>query len=254
LIAILYISRYARRVRQDGRNSYLKEFANDISKEVYVPKEAYGLKHAVILAAFFSAFLLFAYGSKEWKWELPYLGAVLIPVGLLGGLLNKMSPDEMAKTFVKGAQEMMYGGLLIGFASSISVVLTKGNIMHTIIYSLAKPLGLVGPTASAIGMFVVNAIFSVFVPSGSGQAMIVMPIMAPLADLIGITRQVSVLSYQMGNGLTHIMVPTYGILMGCLGIANVPFDKWLRFIVPLALILGVVMIIAMVIAVQINLS
>jgi uncharacterized ion transporter superfamily protein YfcC len=164
-----------------------------------------------------------------------------------------MNPDEMAKTFVKGAQEMMYGGLLIGFASSISVVLTKGNIMHTIIYYLAKPLALAGPMVSAIGMFAVNCIFSVFVPSGSGQAMIVMPIMAPLADLIGITRQVSVLSYQMGNGLTHIMTPTYGILMGCLGIANVPFGRWLRFVVPLALMLGVVMILTLVIAVQIHL-
>jgi uncharacterized ion transporter superfamily protein YfcC len=196
---------------------------------------------------------LFAYGSKEWEWELPYLGAVLIPVGLLAGLFNKMSPDEMAKAFVKGAQEMMYGGLLIGFASSISVVLTKGNIMHTIIYSLAKPLALAGPTTSALGMFFVNAIFSVFIPSGSGQAMIVMPIMAPLADLIGITRQVSILSYQMGSGVTHVMIPTYGILMGCLAIANVPFEKWLKFIVPLALILGIVMIAALVIAVQINL-
>jgi uncharacterized ion transporter superfamily protein YfcC len=83
--------------------------------------------------------------------------------------------------------------------------------------------------------------------------MIVMPIMAPLADLIGITRQVSVLSYQMGNGLTHILVPTYGILMGCVGIANVPFGKWLRFVVPLALMLGVAMTIALVIAVQMNL-
>jgi uncharacterized ion transporter superfamily protein YfcC len=253
LIAIIYISWYARRVRQNSRNSYLNEFSNEISKEGYTPKEAYGLKHAVILAAFFFAFIFFAYGSKEWEWELPYLGAVLIPVGLLGGLFNKMSPDEMAKTFVKGAQEMMYGGLLIGFASSISVVLTKGNIMHTIIFSLAKPLALVGPTASALGMFVVNAIFSFFVPSGSGQAMIVMPIMAPLADLIGITRQVSILSYQMGSGLTHVMIPTYGILMGCLGIANVPFGKWLKFVVPLALILGVIMTVALVIAVQINL-
>ncbi len=187
LIAILYISWYARRVRQDSKNSYLNEFANDISKDGYTPKEAYGLKHVVILVAFFSAFILFAYGSKEWKWGLTHLGAVLIPVGLLGGLLNKMSPDEMAKTFVKGAQGMIYGGLLIGFASAISVVLAQGNIMHTIIYSLAKPLALVGPTASAIGMFIVNAIFNVFVPSGSGQAMIVMPIMAPLADLIGIS-------------------------------------------------------------------
>jgi uncharacterized ion transporter superfamily protein YfcC len=252
-IAVLYISWYARRVRQDSRNSYLKEFADDISREGYSTKEAYGIKHAIVLVAFFSAFIVFAYGSKEWDWELPYLGAVLIPVGLLGGLLNKMSPNEMAKIFVKGAQEMVYGGLLIGFASSISVVLTKGNIMHTIIYSLAKPLALAGPTISALGMYLVNSIFSIFVPSGSGQAMIVMPIMAPLADLIGITRQVSVLSYQMGNGLTHIMVPTYGILMGCLGIANVPFAKWVKFILPLALILGIAMAIALVVAVQINL-
>jgi uncharacterized ion transporter superfamily protein YfcC len=253
LIAVLYISWYAGRVRRDSRNSYLIEFADDIAKEGYSPKEAYGLKHAAVLVAFFSAFIVFAYGSKELSWELPYLGAVLIPVGLLGGLLKKMSPNEMAITFVKGAQEMVYGGLLIGFAGSISVVLTKGNIMHTIIYSLAKPLALVGPSASALGMFFVNSIFSVFVPSGSGQAMIVMPIMAPLADLIGITRQVSVLSYQMGNGLTHIMVPTYGILMGCLGVAKVPFEKWVKFILPLALVLGLVMTVALMVAVQIKL-
>jgi uncharacterized ion transporter superfamily protein YfcC len=253
LTAIGYISWYARRVRQDSRNSYLKEFASDISKEGYTPKEAYGLKHAIILIAFFSAFILFAYGSKQWKWDLPYLGAVMIPVGLLGGLLHKLSPNEIAKTFVKGAQEMIYGGLLIGFASSISVVLTKGNIMHTIINFLAKPLAWLGPTASAIGMYFANSIFSFFVPSGSSQSMIVMPIMAPLADLIGITRQVSILAFQMGAGVTYIMIPTYGILMGCLGIANVPFEKWLKFIIPLVLMLGTAMIVALVIAVQIRL-
>jgi uncharacterized ion transporter superfamily protein YfcC len=99
-----------------------------------------------------------------------------------------------------------------------------------------------------------KALFNFFIPSGSGKAMIVMPIMAPLADLIGLKRQISVLSYQMGDGLTNIMIPTYGIFMGCLGIAQVPFEKWLKFIIPLVMMLAAIMVVALVIAVQVNLD
>ena len=252
-LAIIYVMWYAHRVRSDRNNSVMGgDFKFEDAEEAIQGNETFTFRHLIIVIMFFSAFLLFAYGSKELKWGLNHLGAVLLPVGIISGLLNGKNADQIAASFVKGAQAMVYGGLVIGLASGISVVLEKGNVMHSIIYNLAQPLSHVAPTFSALGMFLVTSVADFFIPSGSGKAVIMMPILAPLADLIGISRQVSVLAYQMGDGISNITIPTYGILMGCLAIARVSFQDWLKWVVPLVGILGAAMIILLVIAVQIN--
>jgi uncharacterized ion transporter superfamily protein YfcC len=160
---------------------------------------------------------------------------MMLAVALISGIVTRTHPDEMAKSFIKGAQRMVYGALVIGFAASITILLTQGDVIHSIIYYLTIPLTKVAPVFSALGMFVANLLFNLVVPSGSGQAMIVMPLMAPMADVVNVSRQIAVSAYQYGDGFSNIIIPTSGVLMAVLGVARVPYEKWLKFVMPLFL-------------------
>jgi uncharacterized ion transporter superfamily protein YfcC len=144
-----------------------------------------------------------------------------------------MHPDDMAKSFIAGCKSMVYGALVIGFAKAITIVLTDGQIIHSIIYYMSLPLVKFGSTVSGILMFYINLIFNFFVPSGSGQAMVVMPLFAPMADVVGVTRQIAVSAYQYGDGFSNTIIPTSGVLMAALGVAKIPYEKWLKFMLPL---------------------
>jgi uncharacterized ion transporter superfamily protein YfcC len=142
--------------------------------------------------------------------------------------------------------------LLIGFARSIALLMEDGQVLHTIVHGLSIPLSAVGPELAAIGMLITQSVLNLFVPSGSGQAYVTMPLMAPLADVVGLTRQTAVLAYQLGDGLMNMVVPTNPVLMGILGLAGIPYDRWFRFIGPLLLKLLAVSAAFMVIAVWID--
>jgi uncharacterized ion transporter superfamily protein YfcC len=165
-----------------------------------------------------------------------------------------MSPDDAAIRFCEGAAELTTTALLIGFARAIQVVLDEGLVVDTIIYGMAQPLQRLGPELAAAGMFGVQSVFNFFIPSGSGQAYVTMPIMAPLGDLVGLTRQVSVLAYQFGDGFTNILVPTNAVLVGILAIARVPYDRWFRFVMPFMFKVWIAGSIALAVAVWIGFS
>jgi uncharacterized ion transporter superfamily protein YfcC len=138
--------------------------------------------------------------------------------------------------------------LMIGFARAIEITLSDGQVLHTIVNGLSQPLVAVGAELSAIGMLFIQSILNFFIPSGSGQAYVTMPIMAPISDIVGVSRQVAVLAYQMGDGFMNMVVPTNAVLMGILGICKIPYDRWFRFIWPLILQLLVMGSITMAIA------
>ena len=163
-----------------------------------------------------------------------------------------MSANETARAFCRGAAEMTTTALLIGFARTIQVVLTDAQVIDTVIHAIAQPLEQVGSSGAAVGMLAVQSVCNFFIPSGSGQAYVTMPIMAPLADLTGVSRQTSVLAYQMGDGFMNMFVPTNALLMGMLGLAKVPYQRWVRFVGPLLLKLAVVAAVALWIAVRIE--
>ncbi len=144
--------------------------------------------------------------------------------------------------------------LLIGFARSIALLLEDGQVLHTIVHGLSVPLSMVGPEIAAVGMLFIQSALNFFIPSGSGQAYVTMPLMAPIADLVGLTRQTAVLAYQFGDGFMNMVVPTNPVLMGILGIAGIPYDRWLRFIWPLMVKLLVAASFILVVAVWINYS
>jgi len=140
----------------------------------------------------------------------------------------------------------------VGFARAISLLLEDGQVLHTIVHGLSVPLQTVGPEIASVGMLFLQTLLNFFIPSGSGQAFATMPIMAPLADVVGVTRQTAVLAFQFGDGFSNMILPTNIVLMAILGFGGVPYDRWVRFVAPLLLKLLVAASVALVIAVLIG--
>ena len=156
--------------------------------------------------------------------------------------------------FLEGYKNLVYGALIIGLAIALLVIMENGQILDKLVNALSQPLSALPPVATAIGMFVMNSVFNFFVPSGSGQAAIMMPIQTPLADMIGITRQVSVLAFQFGDGFSNVLFPTSGPLMASLAVAGVSWIKWAKWFIPLFLIWSAIACVLLTIAVFINLG
>lgn len=234
LVSMFFVMRYTMKIQKDISKSKLGDFNweeyDSDQKEV-----DFKLPQALVLIVLVLGFGIYAYGTYKFKWSLAYLSAMMFLVGILSGIITKMHPDDMAKSFIKGAQRMVYGALVMGFANSIIIILKEGEIIHSIIHYMTIPLKHVAPVFSAVGMFFANLIFNLIVPSGSGQAVIVMPIMAPLSEVVGVTKQVAVSAYQYGDGFSNIIIPTSGVLMAILGLAKIPYEKWVKFITPLFL-------------------
>jgi uncharacterized ion transporter superfamily protein YfcC len=151
----------------------------------------------------------------------------------VAGLLAGMGVSGTSEAFGEGFRQMALAALLIGFAKGISVVLDQGQVLDTIVHGLVTPLTGLPPTASAVAMQGVQALIHVPVPSVSSQAVLTMPILVPASDLLGISRQVTVLAYQYGAGLCEIVTPTNGALMAIIAAAGVPFEKWIKFALPM---------------------
>ena len=148
---------------------------------------------------------------------------------------GRLGASDAAVEFCKGATELTTTALLIGFARSILVLLEDGHVIDTIVHGISLPLQAAGASIAAVGMLVVQTVANFFIPSGSGQAYVTMPIMAPLADLVGVTRQTAVLAFQFGDGFSNMIIPTNALVMGALALGRVPYTVWLRFVGPLML-------------------
>lgn len=209
---------------------------------------------AWIIGLVFATFALFIVGLVQWGWGFNELSAVFLGMGILAGLIGRLGVDGTAKAFVDGFRDMAFAGLLIGFARAIYVVLADGRIVDTLVHALFTPLESLPVGLAAVGMVPVQALIHVPVPSVSGQAVLTMPILVPLSDLLGLSRQVTILAYQYGAGLCELLTPTNGALMAVLATAGVPYDRWIRFVVPLWAALTVLGIGAILLAIAIGLG
>ena len=183
----------------------------------------------VILASF--AYMI--WGVMTQGFFIMELSTVFIAMGILGGLVGRLAPSKMASAFVAGAKDIAFGALVVGIARAILVVMSQGQIVDTVIHALATWVAMLPWAMTAVGMFWVHVIINFFIPSGSGQAAATMPIMTPLADLVNITRQTAVIAFQYGDGFTNQIIPTSAALMGVLGMAKMPYERWVKFIWPL---------------------
>ena len=207
-------------------------------------------KHLFVLLIFVAGVGLFLYGAMFRGWYLEELMAILLGIAVVVAVVSKLHYNLVATTFCRGAAGLTTTALLIGFARTIQVILSEAQVIDTIIYSIAQSINQLPSGVAVLGMLLVQTVCNFFVPSGSGQAFITMPIMAPLADLTGVSRQTAVLAYQFGDGFTNMIVPTNAVLMGILALAQVSYHSWLRFIVPLLGKLYVVAIVALLMAVE----
>lgn len=205
--------------------------------------------HALVLLFVVLMLAVLIWGLTTRGWYLVEMSALFLWMTLGIAIIGRVGPDTTAKTFGVGAAELTMTALLIGFARAIQVILDDGKVIDTIVHGLSVPLQSVGPSLAAVGMFLVQSLVNLFIPSGSGQAYVTMPIMAPLADVVGVSRQVAVLAFQFGDGFTNIVVPTNPVIIGMLAIAGVPYPRWLRFIFPLMIKVWIVGSIALVLAV-----
>lgn len=185
--------------------------------------------HQVILLMVAVTFIIMIYGLSNWDWDYNEMSAIFFVMGLAAGIVGKLGINGTAKAYSEGFAELIFAGIIVGLARSIYLVLEEGQIIDTIIYGLFTPLENLPLALSALGMMVAQSILHIPVPSTSGQAVLTMPLLTPLADLIGMSRQVVILAYQYGAGLMDLVTPSNGGLMAILAAAGVSYKDWITF-------------------------
>ncbi|PYP48724.1 MAG: YfcC family protein, partial [Gemmatimonadetes bacterium] len=181
------------------------------------------------------AFGALVLGVLRAGWGFNEMAALFFVMGVMAGLVGGLGVGGTAEAFVIGFRSMAYAALLIGFARAIYVTLDQGRIVDTIVHGLFTPVAHLPLALAALGMMLVHALVHVPVPSPTGHAVLTLPILVPIADLLGLSRQVTVLAYQYGGGLCELFTPTNGALMAILAAAQVRYEDWLRFALPLLL-------------------
>ncbi|MGL6104615.1 YfcC family protein [Romboutsia sp.] len=252
-VTILYIYRYAKKIQQNPELSATYEEDKVKRKKTDMQQvEEFTKKHKWVLIVFALGIVSLSYGVMKLGFYITELAAIFLIIGVIGGLIGGLKLNEIADEFVNGAKDMVLGAMMVGFATAIMVILTEGNIIDTIIHSMSAMITNLPPALSGVGMFIVQSLTNLFIPSGSGQAAVSMPIMAPIADLAGISRQTAVLAYQFGDGFSNVISPTSGYFMASIAIAGVKWDKWAKWMLPLFLIWMLLGCILITISVYIN--
>ena len=183
------------------------------------------------------------------KWSQKEIASCFFGIMIVCGFISGMSLNEIAKAFIKGCKSMVYAAFIVGVAQAISLILSNGKVLDTIVYAISLPLTKCGSVLGAGLMMLANALINILIPSGSGQATVVMPLFVPVADLVGITRQVCVQAFSFGDGLSNLATPLNGPLVGCLAIAGVGFPKYFKWAIKYILIeIGAAFIITMVLS------
>jgi uncharacterized ion transporter superfamily protein YfcC len=196
------------------------------------PEEHLTGRDGVILGLVVGSFAVMVWGVLTQGWGFNQMSGLFFGMGILAGAVAGMGVAGTADAFARGFRDMALAALLIGFARAIFVVLEDGRIVDTIVHAMVTPLEGLPALASALGMMAAQIAIHFPVPSLSGQAVLTMPVLVPLSDLLGISRQVTVLAFQYGAGVSDLIIPTSGSLMAILALAKVPYEDWIRWVVP----------------------
>jgi uncharacterized ion transporter superfamily protein YfcC len=238
-ILIFYVLRYARKIEKNPEKSPVYQIDKQRVNDHYdaTTPQVFTARRKVIIGLLFGAIILLVVGSNVWRWYINEISAVFLGMGALAALVGGLKASEATKAFVDGARGMLMAALIIALSKGLLVVATDGKIIDTMLHGIASATGDLPAFVSAQMMFLFQGALNFFIPSGSGQAALTMPIMSPLSDILGITRQTAVLCFQLGDGIFNMIIPTSGVTMGVLSIANIPYQKWFRWVLPFTLIL-----------------
>lgn len=255
-IGITVVVLHARKVQRKPELSPTYQLDEELRASAIRAEEAPPLnrRHTLVLLTFLAGMVMLVWGVLNQGWYIFEIAALFVGMGIVMGVVGGLNATQISVAFQEGAKDLVVTALIIGLARGILIVLQDGQVIDTILYSLSSVVDEAGPVVSSYLMFVTQFLINMAVPSGSGQAALTMPLMAPLADLVGVTRQTAVLAFQLGDGLGNTLIPTSAVLMGALSLARIPWVTWAKWILPLQGIQIVVGLIALTIAVLIGYS
>ena len=231
VVTNIYLIQYATRIRKNPTLSPMYELDKD-NEMKNLDINSFGkltIGKILILVALAGALILMVYGSIVHGWDMEELAAVFIGLAVVVGFLSGETPSSMSVIFIDGCKKMLTAALIIGLATTIANVMTAGHIVDTVIYALAGLLSHTPRFLMAPVMYIANTIISFIIVSGSGMASAVIPITAPLGDLLGLTRQTTVLTFNFSDGFSNYILPHSTALMGIISAVNIPYDRWMKF-------------------------
>lgn len=243
-ICIAYVTRYALRVKADPARSVVAAQANR-DRQAFLSggngagNDRLSGTQSVILLLFAATFVALIWGVSSQGWWMAQMGALFLGMAILIGLVGRLGEKRLTSTFVDGARDLLGVALIIGLARGIVVIMQNGLIADTILNAAAQAVSGLPELAFINLMFWIEVAMSFLVPSSSGLAVLSMPIMAPLADFAGVTRDLVVTAYQSASGLVNLITPTSAVVIGALAIGRISYDRWIVFIWPLLLILTI---------------
>ncbi|WP_053405444.1 YfcC family protein [Persicobacter sp. CCB-QB2] len=233
-ITVAYLMIYAYRITKNPDKKLLHFEENEQEDKTL---ENLTLSRMIVLIIFGLGICLLIWGVSVEGWYMVEIGGLFLGMGIISGVIGRLSAADINKAFVGGAKEMMTAALVVAMCKGILVIATDGKIIDTILYALSDSVQGLPRSVSVMAMLAFQSSLNFLLPSGSGQAALTMPILSPLSDLLDISRQTTVLAFQFGDGLTNLIIPTSGVTMGVLSIAKVPYQIWLKWMLPLMLVL-----------------
>ena len=237
-VVITYVMVYARRVKRNPELSAVYDIDQQREVVEHHPdaQERWDFRHVFVLVLFVAAMVLLVFGVIRYKWDIDAIAALFLGMGILIGLGSRMGASQLAKHFVVGAKDMVGVVMIVACARALLVIANDAKIMDTILFYGSNVIRVLPKAITAQVMFLVQCVINFFIHSGTAQAALTMPIMAPLSDLVGITRQTCVYSFELCELVVPIL-PTSAVAMGVLGAAKIPWERWAKWFLPLMLIL-----------------
>jgi uncharacterized ion transporter superfamily protein YfcC len=233
----IYVTRYAWMIHKDPSKSIMGKTLVPRPGEEEIKEVKPTFRSFAVLFVMVGAFVFYAFGAVSYGWSYDWLIALSFAGAILCSAFYKVNPNVVGARFLQGAKDMGGVCLMLGIAKIVGMVLSTGNIMHTITHGVVLLVQDLGPGFAAIGVFFFILIFNILVYSGTSKAFVVMPILTPMADVIGMSRQVLCVAFQLGDGFTNPFTPMSPVTMGSLALADdCPWDKWVKFLLPFMIV------------------
>jgi len=223
-------------------NSSISFPAIPISTFIFIAGGVLSLRktvHYYILNLLTFTIVFLIIGVMGYNWYVMEIATLFFALGILSGIAVGKTANEITKLFIEGAKDILSAAMVVGLAGGIIVILKDGKIIDTILYNASQMMSNTGKVGTISTMYMITTFLNIFIPSGSGKAALIIPMMSQFSDLIGISRQATVIAFQLGDGFTNLITPTSGVLIGVLGVARIPYEKWFKWVAPFIIILTV---------------
>lgn len=250
--AITTVMLYAFKVKKDMSKSLVLDLEQAENTNQTYEYSRFTKRQAAGLALIVGTIALNVFGIFKFSWSFNEMSANFLLAGLLAGLIGGLGINGTFDALIEGMKDILFGAMIVGFAKGIIVILENGKVIDTIVHGMSSILSDVPASLVIIVMFVFQFFLNFFIPSGSGQALTTMPLMVPIADLLDINRQMTVLAFQYGDAISNILFPTSAILMGALAVAKISYVQWLKFAWKVIVLWVFICIAAMSIALMLN--